>query len=212
MFDEYEKRDFDDSIYDDMLDSNEDLDDNYFSDEQYGESDDGLIKDYVKYSFAEKAGFEEDSVEVEIDRSYLDIEEEFTVESPGDEMFLTIHIKSDISSTPDEPAGLFAKELLYKAGKEEEADGLNLGDQYFFDLCLRLNIVEKRTCVVKLNLYSDESYKNKIDSIEVYGNDEPLEEFEDLEYENAYMSVEEIEEEVDYVLNKLFKDYEYRSI
>lgn len=208
MFDEYEKRDFNDPIYDDMLDSNESLDDNYFSDEQYDESDDDIIKDYVKYSFAEKAEFEEDSVEVEIDRSYSDIEEEFTVESPGDETFLTIHIKSDISSTPDEPADLFAKELLYKVGKEEEADGLNLGEQYFFDLCLRLNLVEKRICVVNLNLYSDDFYKNKIGSIEVYSNDESLEEFEDIDYENAYMSVEEIEEEVDYVLNKLF-DYGY---
>lgn len=209
MFDEYEKRDFNDPIYDGMLDSNEDFDDIYSSDEyEYDESDDDLIKDYVKYSFTEKAEFEEGSVEVEIDRSYSDIEEDFTVESPGDEIFLTIHIKSDISSTPDESADLFVKELLYKIGKEEEADHLNLGDQYFFDLCLRLNLVEKRICVANLNLYTDENYENKIDSIEVYSNDESLEEFEDIDYENAYMSVEEIEKEVDSVLKELF-EYEY---
>lgn len=179
-----------------------------FDEYEYDESDDDLIKDYVKYSFTEKAEFEEGSVEVEIDRSYSDIEEDFTVESPGDEIFLTIHIKSDISSTPDESADLFAKELLYKIGKEEEADELNLGDQYFFDLCLRLNLVEKRVCVANLNLYTDENYENKIESIEVYSNDESLEEFEDIDYENAYMSVEEIKEEVDSVLKELF-EYEY---
>lgn len=206
MFDEYEKRDFNDPIYDDMLDSNEDFDDyeNYEDFEQYNESDDDAIKDYVKYSFAEKAGFEEGSVEVEIDRSYSDIEEEFTVESPGDEISLTLHIKSDVSSTPDKPAALFAKELLYKVDKKEEADGLNLGNQYFFDLCLRFNLVEKRVCVVTLDLYADDSYKNKIDSIEVYSNDESLEEFEDLDYEDTYMSVEEIEDEIETVFMKLF--------
>lgn len=211
MFDEYEKRDFDESIYDGMLGPNEALDDNYLSDDyEYDEREDEL-KEYIKYSFAEKAGFEESSVEVEIDGLYSDIEEEFTVEpygEPGNETFLMVHIKSDVSSIPDEPADLFTKDLLYKIGKEEEADNLSLSDQYSFDLCLKLNLVEKRICVVDLNLYTDDSYKNKISSIEVYNNDESLEEFEGLDYENAYMSLEEIEEEVDFVLKKLF-EYDY---
>lgn len=209
MFDDYEDEDedLDDSIYNDINEADYLDDDDYhkdYEDFRYDEKDDEKLKEYIRSGFAEKSGFKEKDLEVKINRPYLDIEEEPTVELLDDKTFLIIHIKSEIPAVQtgsdefNSKELLFVKELLYQVGKEEDAEDLNFGESYYMDLSFSLNLEEKRICAGILDLYTD---RGRIKSIEIY-NTYSLDKAED--YEDSYMSLEEIEEEIEMVFMRLF--------